>query len=77
MIGMIAPDCSLAPYCCLLPVSCVLIMGNLYSRKKKVSAHKVTDQDRAVLDLNNSRDRLTRYQKRVRDEHILHQTVHS
>lgn len=43
-------------------------MGNLYSRKKKSSAHKVTDQDRAVLDLKNSRDRLTRYQKRVRDE---------
>lgn len=40
-------------------------MGNLYSRKKKSSAHKVTDQDRAVLDLKNSRDRLTRYQKRL------------
>ncbi|CAM9820301.1 unnamed protein product [Ectocarpus sp. 13 AM-2016] len=41
-------------------------MGNLMSRKKKRERDHVTDQDRAVLDLKNSRDRLTRYQKKVR-----------
>ena len=40
-------------------------MGNLVSRKKKRERDHVTDQDRAVLDLKNSRDRLKRYQKKV------------
>ncbi|CAB1115517.1 unnamed protein product [Ectocarpus sp. CCAP 1310/34] len=40
-------------------------MGNLMSRKKKREREHVTDQDRAVLDLKNSRDRLTRYQKKL------------
>ncbi|CAN0173318.1 unnamed protein product [Ectocarpus sp. 6 AP-2014] len=40
-------------------------MGNLMSRKKKRERDHVTDQDRAVLDLKNSRDRLTRYQKKL------------
>lgn len=42
-------------------------MGSLVSKKKKSAKGKgITDQDRAVLDLKNSRDRLKRYQKRVR-----------
>lgn len=41
-------------------------MGNLVSKKKKKRARDhVTDQDRAVLDLKNARDRLKRYQKRA------------
>lgn len=40
-------------------------MGNLVSRKKKRERDHVTDQDRAVLDLKNSRDRLKRYQKKA------------
>ena len=44
-------------------------MGNLVSsRKKKRERNHVTDQDRAVLDLKNSRDRLKRYQKKVTAE---------
>eukprot|EP00752_Nemacystus_decipiens_P011673 g10360.t1 len=40
-------------------------MGNLVSKKKKRERAHVTDQDRAVLDLKNSRDRLKRYQKKL------------
>eukprot|EP00903_Cladosiphon_okamuranus_P022278 g20484.t1 len=43
-------------------------MGNLASRKKKRERAHVTDQDRAVLDLKNSRDRLKRYQKKLEIE---------
>lgn len=42
-------------------------MGSLISKKKKRGRERdvITDQDRAVLDLKNSRDRLKRYQTRV------------
>lgn len=40
-------------------------MGSLVSKKRKNTKNKITDQDRAVLDLKNSRDRLKRYQKRL------------
>lgn len=55
--------------CCCCCVR--LIMGNLVSRKKKRERAHVTDQDRAVLDLKNSRDRLTRYQKKVKTPRYL------
>lgn len=53
---------------CLVPVRVWENMGNRLSRKKKRERNHVTDQDRAVLDLKNSRDRLKRYQKKVRNQ---------
>ncbi|CAM9929985.1 unnamed protein product, partial [Choristocarpus tenellus] len=45
-------------------------MGNLVGKSKRAKKNKsrVTDQDRAVLDLKNSRDRLQKYQKRLDKE---------
>jgi len=46
-------------------------MGSVFSKRKKKDknkGNKITDQDRAVLDLKNARDRLHKYQKKLNIE---------
>ncbi|XP_005092492.1 charged multivesicular body protein 6-A [Aplysia californica] len=40
-------------------------MGNLFGKKQKSSPSRVTEQDKAILQLKQQRDKLKQYQKKV------------
>lgn len=42
-------------------------MGNLFSKKKQT---RITEQDRAILELKKQRDQMKIYQKKIDNEQI-------